>query len=66
MVASGAFQARMCHPRIRTQDMAGGKAWDRPCPKLSQKQTVCHRVEGGGRPLLHVTASRALSLFTVP
>lgn len=67
VVASGAFQASMGHPRIRTQDTAGGKAWDRPCPKLSQKPTVCHRMEaGGGGPFLHVAASRALSLFTIP
>lgn len=67
MVASDAFQASMGHPRIRAQDTAGGKAWDRPCPKLSQKPTVCHRMEaGGGGPFLHVAASRALSLFTIP
>lgn len=66
VMASGAFQARMCHLRIRTQDTAGGKAWDYPCPKLSQKPTVCRRVEGGGGPFLHVAASRALPLFTIP
>lgn len=67
VMAPGAFQARMCHPRIRTQDTAGGKVWDCPCPKLSQKPTVCRRVEGGGGAFLHVAASRAsLLLFPSP